>query len=178
LGIVATRLFDYRFVQHSYDKGSLIEKRSLYSFISGRRVKYLVSVEYYPNKLYAIKFHDKNHRNSVRRYNLLTGKNEARSVILTCMRILFNEFYLKDRFSSFTFLGSPTPSEESIHITKRFKVYSRIVATYFNDDTFVHRHIEEISLYALIPKCAIEINSAIEEELMQMLRDNFEVINH
>ena len=77
----------------------------------------------------------------------MTGLHEARQVINTCMCIMM-EIAKKDPRSSFGFIGANMAGESTI-FTKRFKVYSRIVATYFSDEHFEHTmNIEKNCLYA------------------------------
>ena len=59
-------------------------------------------VEVYSQHFYAVKFHLKAHRNSDKKYNILTGLNEPRECIQTCMAIM-KEVAGKDDKASFGF---------------------------------------------------------------------------
>ena len=45
-------------------------------------------VEVYKHDVYAVKFHLKAHRNSPYKYSLMTGLNEPRPVVNTCIAIM------------------------------------------------------------------------------------------
>ena len=45
-------------------------------------------MEVYEHNFYAIKFHLKSHKDSPHKYSLMTGLNEARPVICTCIAIM------------------------------------------------------------------------------------------
>ena len=49
---------------------------------------YWVWVEVYSDHFYAEKFHLKEHKDSPRKYKLLTGLNEVRPVVNTCIAVL------------------------------------------------------------------------------------------
>ena len=84
--------YPYRFVQKVEDspyRDSFLKYKLLYTFKSSRSHQwYWVWVEVYEYDLYAVKFHLKAHRDSKNKYNLMTGLNEARPVIHTCIAIM------------------------------------------------------------------------------------------
>ena len=115
---------------------------------------YWVWVEVYEHHFYAVKFHLKNHRNSPYKYNLLTGLNEARPVINTCVAIM-EEVASRDERSSFGFIGANMIGEPEVN-TKRFRVYRRFMATYFTEDVFEHLFNIKKSTYLLVRKTELE----------------------
>lgn len=77
----------------------------IYHFRSSRTNRwYVVRVEEYPNHFYGIKFYLKSDSNSPHKYNRLTGFNEPRPLIRTCIAILM-EIAQNDPLSSFGFIG-------------------------------------------------------------------------
>ena len=121
----------------------------LYSFDSTKtNHTYWVWVEVYCEHFYAVKFHLKEHRDSPRKYNLLTGLNEVRPVVNTCIMIL-REIAEKDPLSSFGFIGANSEGE-SIVDTKRFRVYHRLINTYFGNETFRHYFFPYFSAYVML----------------------------
>lgn len=152
--------YKYRFVQKVYDLGfgdSFFLYKLLYTFKSPKsNLWYWVWVEVYEKDMYVIKFHLKTHRNSKDKYSLMTGLYEARPVIYTCIAIM-QEIALNNLHASFGFVGANMEGE-SERMTKRFKVYSRIMATYFSNDEFKHFMLLQKSAYLLVRKSELAIH--------------------
>lgn len=148
--------YSYHFVQKIEESdSSFLKYKLLYTFNSFKSHQwYWVWVEVYDYHFYAIKFHLKAHRNSRNKYSLMTGFNEARPVINTCIFIM-QEIADKDKESSFGFIGANSAGE-SVCLTKRFRVYSRIMATYFAENIFEHYMDVQKSAYMLIRKTVLE----------------------
>ena len=132
---------------------------------------YIVRVEQYPNEFYGIKFYLKADSRSPHKYNRLTGLNEPRPIINTCIAILM-EIAKQNPNSSFGFIGANIIGE-SEHETKRFRVYRRVLTTYFSEKHYLHFQIIEKSAYALIRKSTIENNPNIIEEISTYFSDNY-----
>ena len=146
-------------------------KVDLYRFTSIKSgLDYIVRVEEYPNSMYAVKFYLKSHANSARKYQLLTNTFEARTIINTCINIMLSIYNQNDK-ASFGFIGSNSDGE-SVSNTKRYRVYSKIIATYFSDKFFMHIENIDKSVYMLLNRRQLELNSNlkedIEESFMQM----------
>ena len=168
--------FVQRFDEFSNSDNTFLKYKWLYTFKSTKSHQwYWAWVEVYENHFYAIKFHLKTHKYSSHKYNIMTGLWEARPVINTCMYIML-DIARKDPRSSFGFIGANTEGESTI-FTKRFKVYSRIVATYFTKEVFEHKMIIEKSAYMLVRRSELEANPGLVDELNQkfkILYDFFE----
>ena len=172
--------YPYHFVQRFDEYCALGEQflkyKWLYAFKSPKSHQwYWAWVEVYDNHFYEIKFHLKVHKDSENKYSFMTGLHEARQVINTCMCIMM-EIAKKDPRSSFGFIGANMAGESTI-FTKRFKVYSRIVATYFSDEHFEHTMNIEKSAYMLVRRSEIEANPDLVSQLNQkfkILYDYFE----
>ena len=99
--------YPYRFVQRiedAYSQNSFLKYKLLYTFKSSKsHLWYWVWVEVYDYDFYAVKFHLKAHRDSKNKYSLMTGLNEARPVINTCIAIM-QEIGNKNPNSSFGFI--------------------------------------------------------------------------
>ena len=144
----------------------------VYHFRSTRTKKwYIVRVEQYPNEFFGIKFYLKDDRLNPHKYNRLTGLNEPRPIINTCIAILME---LAEQFpnSSFGFIGANSIGESEKE-TKRFRVYRRVLTTYFSEEHYFHYQIVEKSAYALVRKEAIENNSNIIQEISTYFSDNY-----
>ena len=71
----------------------------------------------------------------------MTNTFEPRKIINTCINIMLS-IYEKNSKASFGFIGANGFNEDT-KCTKRYRVYSRIVATYFSDRVFYHKYREE-----------------------------------
>jgi len=144
----------------------------IYHFRSSRTKKwYIVRVEEYPNKFFGIKFYLKDDRLNPHKYNRLTGLNEPRPIINTCIAILME---LAEQYpgSSFGFIGANLIGESEKE-TKRFRVYRRILTTYFSEEHYLHYQIIEKSAYALVCKHVVEKNPNIIREISTYFSDNY-----
>jgi len=159
--------YPYRFVQKVDDHFSsnhFLKHKLLYTFKSSKSHQwYWVWVEVYESNFYAVKFHLKAHRHSNDKYNLLTGLNEVRPVINTCIMIM-QDIYRTNSHASFGFIGANMQYEPTVN-TKRFRIYRRFMATYFEEKSFDHFFNIKKSTYLMIPKKELEANPALLDEL-------------
>lgn len=159
--------YSYHFVQRIDDVFSsnpFLKYKLLYAFKSPKSHQwYWVWVEVYQHDFYAMKFHLKAHRHSDNKYNLLTGLNEARPVINTCI-VIMQEIYNINPRASFGFIGANMQNEPTVN-TKRFRVYRRFMATYFKEDSFEHLFNIKKSTYIMISKKELESNPGLLDEL-------------
>lgn len=160
--------YPYRFVQKVVENSdtarSFLKYKLLYTFKSPKSHQwYWVWVEVYERDFYAVKFHLKAHRNSEKKYNLLTGLNEARPVINTCVAIMC-EIGMNNERASFGFIGANMDCE-STYMTKRFRVYSTMMATYFDENVFEHYVMMDKSAYILVRKSVLNLCPTLPEEL-------------
>ena len=116
--------------------------------------------------MYVVKFHLKCHRNSNSKYNILTNLKEPRQIINTCIQIML-QVYKEDPLSSFGLIGSNSDGEQESE-TKRYRVYSTILATYFGNDEFEHISSREKSAYMLIRKTELEKDAELVHKLELM----------
>ena len=141
--------YAYTYVQRckSYDKGILYI--DIYRFKSEKsKLTYMVRVERYEHNMYAVKFYQKNHRHSDRKYQLLSNTFEPRRILYTVMNIMV-EILRKNPKASFGFIGANCENE-STENTKRYRVYNRLVATKVSEDLFVHKEDVKTSAYMLV----------------------------
>jgi len=110
--------------------------------------QYIVEVEQYDDQFYAIKFFLKSHRLSANRYSLTTQFFDAGRVIATCLQIM-KYFYERNPQASFGFVASPLLHENKA-LTKRFRVYRRIMENVFPPYIFHHYTYEQQSVYLLL----------------------------
>jgi hypothetical protein len=160
--------YSYRFVQkveeYEFSENSFLQYKMLYTFRSPKSHQwYWVWVEVYDDDFYAVKFHLKAHRYSADKYNLMTGLNEARPVINTCITIMC-EIGKKNPHASFGFIGA-NMHDESTYSTKRFRIYSTMMATYFAKNVFSHYVLIDKSAYLLIRKAELELHPELLTKL-------------
>lgn len=159
--------YPYHFVQRIDEicpVNTFLRYKLLYAFKSPKSHQwYWVWVEVYMRDFYAVKFHLKAHRNSPNKYNLMTGLNEARPVINTCIAIMQEIGHINPR-ASFGFIGANMQDESDVN-TKRFRVYRRLMATYFTEQSFEHYFNIKKSSYLLICKSELEAHPDLLSEL-------------
>ena len=110
--------------------------------------QYIIHVEQYAHHVFAVKFFLKSHRDSERKYNLLSGLNDPFRVLSTIMNTMK---YFEERFplASFAFFGSELEGE-AIENTKRFRVYVPISENFFATDKYEHLFLVEESFYLIL----------------------------
>lgn len=161
--------YPYRFIMRRIDNNVPC---LLYRFKSTKTNRvYLVRVECYPNYFFGVKFYLKSDESSPKKYNRLTGLNEPRPIINTCILIMLDLSQQYPR-SSFGFIGSNI-NGESHFLTKRFKVYSKIISTYFSEDNFLHYQIDDKSTYAMVRQTEIKNNPHLIDEISNYFSDNY-----
>ena len=144
----------------------------IYHFRSSRTKKwYIVRVEKYPNDFWGIKFYLKDDRLNPHKYNRLTGLNEPRPIINICIAILM-ELASRYPYSSFGVIGANLMGESEKE-TKRFRVYRRVLTTYFSEEHYLHYQIIEKSAYALVQKQALNNNPNLINEISTYFSDNY-----
>jgi hypothetical protein len=156
-----------------------ILKEHIYSFLTGKKNRYIVRVEEHENDLFVIKFHLKAHKNSESKYVILTHFHDApRKIIYTCILIGLS-IVAKNPKASFGFIGSPTIPElsraksERLSCTKRFKIYTKFAYTLFSPDNYKHFQDQAHSSYLLLSKKKLEINPALLEDIQLSLETHY-----
>lgn len=156
--------YPFFFIQKDEGNEDGLLSISLYRFKSTKsNLVYIVRVEQYECSIYAIKFYQKNHRLSHNKYRIMTNTFEPRKIINTCINIMLS-IYEKNSKASFGFIGANGFNEDT-KCTKRYRVYSRIVATYFSDRVFYHKENIEKSAYMLINNIALKENPDLIQQI-------------
>lgn len=146
-----------------------IRARLLYTFRSRKNQVYYVMVDQCDYNIYVIKFHLKAHRNSPRKYNLLTNLGEARAVLNTCKDIMLKEVCAKDDMASVGFVGANKENEDTAN-TQRFRIYQTLMTTWIPvEGDYEHFANAEKSAYILIPRKALDINPNLPDIYLEML---------
>ena len=164
--------FDYNSVGKETFNNILTD---LYSFKCLYKIRYIIEVEHHKNDIFIIKFFQKNHINSKKRYSLLNSKlirenyikkglNGSKNflIILNTIIKIIIDTYSSNKRASFGFMGAPTILElnqkknskninedGTVKETKRYNVYSIYVKRYFSPEIFEHIEIESSSCYMI-----------------------------
>ncbi len=161
--------YPYRFVMRGTD-GHVPYR--LYHFRSPKTHRwYIARVEEHPYHFYGIKFHLKSDAHNPNKYNRLTGLSEVRPLIKTCIAILL-EIAQHEPESSFGFIGANLIGESNCE-TKRFRVYRRVLTSYFSEDVFLHYQIVQQSAYAMVRKSALLHTPDLIDKLNAYFSDNY-----
>lgn len=145
----------------------------LYRFKSTKsKLVYIVRVEKYMYNIYAVKFYQKNHSLSKDKYRIMTNTNEPRRIINTCINIMLS-IYQSNKKASFGFVGA-NGFDEEISCTKRYRVYSRMIATYFSDEYFYHKENIEKSAYMLINNISLKENPDLIKQIESFFVEQYE----
>jgi hypothetical protein len=122
--------------------------------------------------MYAVKFYQKNHRLSPKKYQILSNTFEARRIIYTCMNIMFL-LYKENPRASFGFIGANCENESQEN-TKRYRVYNKIVATQVSENIF--KHVENMgkSAYMLINRDELKEYPDLVEEIERTFQELYD----
>lgn len=165
--------YPFTFVQREQGDNEGIEYIDLYHFKSTKsHLWYIVRVEYYTCHIYGVKFYPKNFRLSPDKYRLMTNTFEPRRIINTCINVML-QVYDKDSKASFGFIGANGINED-IRYTRRFRFYSHIVATYFDNTRFTHKENTDKSTYMLINNKAWDENPHLVSDIENFFAERYD----
>lgn len=189
MGILSNGVFYYDYTYAHKENGHIndIIETIYFSFKSTKtNLRYIAQVEHYNLDLYAIKFYLKNHRNSPTKFNVLTGKFEARPVIHTCIAIMI-DIYNSNHNASFVFIGSPShkeierekenPKIKKENNTQRFRIYSTLMYTYFSPEKFEHLNSIKQSLYLMLNKTSNHTKSQMQDVINEIYNIDINDLN-
>lgn len=135
----------------------------------------MVHVEEYIGDVFILKFFNNNHRLSKNRYNILTGDNQAPTIISTIFMIML-EIHKEISTASFAFMGSPiikNGKKEDTTETKRLRVYKRFIHNRLGEETFEFLQGVDNSIYFIKNKSNFELSHKMEI-IGKYLYDNYE----
>lgn len=156
--------YPYVYIQRckSYDHGILYI--DIYRFKSTKsNLTYMVRVERYEYNMYAVKFYQKNHRHSDKKYQLMSNTFEPRRILYTVMDIMLGILNENNR-ASFGFIGANCENE-STENTKRYRVYNTLVATKVSNEIFKHVEDRKTSAYMLVNRKELEEHPDLIEKI-------------
>ena len=165
--------YPFTFIHRSRNCGQGILYVDIYRFKSTKsNLSYLVRVERYEHNMYAVKFYQKNHRLSPKKYQILSHTYEARRIIYTCMNVMFSIFQENPR-ASFGFIGANCEGESEAD-TKRYRVYRKIVATQISEEQFIHTRNKEKSACMLINRMELQSFPNLIEEIEKTFQELYD----
>lgn len=82
------------------------------------------------------------------------------------------DIYHQDDHASFGFIGSNL-DEEGIDNTKRFRFYSKIMATNFSDKYFLHTELKDKSAYLMVNKIELENNPNLINDIQHAFTNQY-----
>lgn len=146
----------------------------LYRFKSTKsKITYIVRVEKYMYNIYAVKFYPKKYKDSKNKYRIATNTFEPRRIINTCINIMLS-IYKENTMASFGFIGANGLNENSTNCTKRYRVYSKIMATYFSSERFYHKENKEKSAYMLINKKSLHKDENLISKIESFFMEQYD----
>lgn len=154
----------------------------IWSFRSEKSNKrYIVEVEYFSHNFLGLKFYWKGVSASKERYSLLTNDYEPRTIILSCVMIMFH--YLKSaECVSFGFVAAPDVMGNNLNSSypnKRFRFYRRMMLSLFGPDVFKQAYDANNSLYLLINREELRKKNIslkqIENEISELYEGDFSI---
>jgi hypothetical protein len=150
-------LYPINILPTQYYKGERIKCVHLFTFKSSKknyRYRYIIEAEVFDIEFIAIKFYQKNHKLSKKKYQTLTNANEVRNIVNSCLQVIpiLLQIYPNHSFGA---VGSRAISEdekfESEKKNQRFVIYRAIMLKKFKEDKrFAFVESEDNSAFAII----------------------------
>lgn len=164
--------YPFNFIHTQAVQGEPFFKVHLFKFRAKDKLVYLVRLEEFEHDFFSVKFHLKQHTYSDKKYEMLTGKQEAARIINTCLLVM-GDMLNRHPKASFGFTGAPVGEEAGqSEPTKRFRIYRRIMENFFSPENFAHYQLPDKNAYFLLNK-KHENPSAIAAYITDLLRKNY-----
>ena len=167
------KFYPAKMIMRSKDQGTL-RIIDLWKFRSSKSHKwYIVEVEHFPENFFGLKFYWKGVAESKDRYSLLTNDYEPRTIVCSCINIMYEYFRKNDR-SSFGFVGARDLIEPKFldGSSKRFRFYRRMMLSIFGSKTIAQCYDVTNSMYLLVNRKMLDNGnlsmSVIETEISRL----------
>lgn len=121
--------------------------------------------------MFTVKFHDRADKNKPIRYTKLTGDGEPLTIVHTIIAIMqqYAERYPK---ASFSFIASRGANETG-EVSKRFRLYHRIILTYFSDSHFYISYDPKLSLYLMLCRSEVESGNLTLSDVLTYINEEY-----
>lgn len=166
--------FIFQMNDYPYMKDPVLEYTMQYRFTSAKsRHKYIVRVERYIKHSYCVKFFDKANMASDLKFSLRTGTFEVRTILYTLFHIML-DVLKRDPKASFFFIGETDEKDIPGRATRRFRIYRRFVSTLIGEQLFAHSRSDQLSLYILANRSAVDDVDAYFQEITAYVAEALE----
>jgi len=158
----------YDYVKIQRIKGSTNEPflfEHKFAFRAKNNHRYIVNVEEYEYQIFVVKFHLKEHANSVNKYKIVSNFGDTSRIINTCLHIMI-DMYKEYPKASFGFIG----------VDKRYPIYKRIMENVFSPNKFVHINEDPYNAYLLFNKNSETTQNNVSEMFERVYVINLESI--
>jgi hypothetical protein len=145
-----------------------------FSFRCKSNLRHFVLVDEFDFNFFGIKFYPASLEHSSKKYNALTGNNDAAIKINTCLEIMRYILNERNELASFGFTGALLEDEEKGVPSKRFRLYKRIMEVFFSPNNFIHYALPESSAYFLINR-KVENSQQLLETITEMIQAHYEL---
>lgn len=138
-------------IMRSKDPGTL-RIIDLWKFRSTKSHKwYIVEVEHFNEHFLGLKFYWKGVAASRDRYSLLTNDFEPRTIVMSCIYVMYH-YFNEDDCASFGFVGAHDLNHVDLQNApnKRFRFYRRMMLSIFGSVTFAQCYDLKNSMYLLL----------------------------
>ena len=153
----------------------LLEYTLQYRFKSSKsHHTYIVRVEKYLQHTYCLKFFDKANMLSENKFSLRSGTFEPRTIFYTLLHIMM-DVYQKDPKASFFFIGAEDEKDENGEATRRYRIYRSFVSNVLSTRNFKHHRNNELSLYILVNREAVENEQQYVDRITSEVRAAMQV---
>lgn len=163
-------MFDsfYPYLLKSKRKGEHDETVHLFSFTTKKQRQIIVEMyEHSVHPVAIIKFFDKAHRLSKKRFSLMSSSEEAPKIIRTAIQVMV-DFYKLNPYLTFAFAGAPDV-DGNLNNNKRFRVYKGVMNRLFSDLEFEHLQMQERSLYILLNRNYCHEKPEVATEIFNLI---------
>ena len=154
----------------------------LWKFRSRKSNKwYIVEVEHFPGQFLGIKFYWKGVAASKDRYSLLTNDYEPRTIVCSCINIMY-EYFRNNQEASFGFVGASDLLISKIinAPNKRFRFYRRMMLSIFGSKTFAQCYDWKNSMYLLVNRIMLNNGKLslpqIEAEISKLYEGDYSFV--
>ena len=163
--------FPYRYINYQHVTEPYNHICHNYSFVGQSKKRYIVLGEQFDSNVFAVKFYLAEHKFCKHKYRRLTELHECSRVITTVARII-KELSDKNPYASFVFIGANSLNEGK-EDTKRFRLYSKIIAGLVSPVQFEHHYSKKYSSYFMINRYTEDkdLLKKIEERVKDLMID-------
>ena len=141
--------YSFRFIQNVKPRlDDQFRVKRMYRFKGKNGILYIVDVEEYNHKVFAVKFYPNSHAHNDDRFSIETGRHDMIRIVGTCVKIMLA---IKEEVSnaSFVAIGASSEGEEKKN-TQRFRIYDLLFRNIFGPVSYaLYRNVERSTVFAI-----------------------------